>query len=269
MRTTRSRRAASIAALIALFGCGSDASSKKSPEDSACDASSCPPTDTDTDASDNNPGSSEEDAALPVATLAIGKACETSQECGADLVCHTDTQNYIGHHQCTESCQGDTCPAGSKCIGAEICVAECTTSADCPEKSTCSKNGWCSRTGPGSGVPFCDGIASSCYSAIDSLSCIKIRGCSGNGDCAGISDSCYSQYSSFSCTSLDGCSWSSTQKKCSGVSRSCTGYSSEFSCKDQTGCRWDFECSGTPNPCDGLPVSVCTDQTGCFVNSGA
>jgi len=204
----------------------------------------------------------------PIGTTAatIGQPCETSSDCAKGLACHLDPSDYIGHKQCTLSCNADSdCLSVEKnsfCIGAHICVHACATAAACPDKSQCGVAGWCERTGPGSGVPFCDGVATPC-SLLGGLQCGSSLGCHDDSRCGGVAESCYSQFDSYSCSSQDGCYWSSLSKNCSGSARSCSGYASSFSCESQDGCYFTARCAGTARSCRDVPVALCGTQPGC------
>jgi hypothetical protein len=198
-------------------------------------------------------------------TMLVGKPCETTTDCPTGQSCHMD-QDYIAHLQCTVSCDSDApCEAiekGSFCIGANVCVHACSSDADCGPKTRCGTSGWCERTGPGSGVPYCGGLATPC-SLLSDTSCASALGCRDDSQCGGVSESCYSQFSSFSCNSQDGCFWSSSSDDCSGSAHSCSSYSFDFGCQSQAGCYWTPRCSGTPEACEDTPVSLCAQQPGC------
>lgn len=231
------------------------------------------------DASEESDASSaapiEQDAASSSRGLensGIGTPCESDSDCESLQYCHYDTQDYIGHGQCTFACDdSDTCKTNfgrdTFCIGANICVAECDFEDDCPEKTTCTDSGWCMRTGPGSGLPYCGGTPMPCSSLNDEQSCMSSMGCHSEGGCSGVSESCYSQFDTYSCESLDGCYWDSYFDECSGVSRSCSMYSFSTSCESQDGCRWDFDCTGTPWECSDFSPdpALCERQVGCSV----
>jgi hypothetical protein len=199
----------------------------------------------------------------------VGKPCEASTDCPNGLSCHTDT-DYISHLQCTTSCDSnDTCEAiqaGSFCIGANVCVRECTSDADCDPKTRCGDAGWCERTGPGSGVPYCGGFATPC-ALLTELTCLSSFGCQDDSQCRGVAESCYSQISSFACNSQDGCFWSSSSDDCSGAARSCSSYSYSSGCDSQEGCYYSASCTGTPQDCEDTPVSLCSAQPGCTLQS--
>jgi hypothetical protein len=59
--------------------------------------------------------------------------------------------------------------------------------------------------------------------------------------------------------------WRSSSDSCSGVAWSCSGYSSSSSCIGQDGCDWDDGCTGIPDACSELSVSICDLQPGCYV----
>jgi hypothetical protein len=195
----------------------------------------------------------------------IGKPCETSADCPAGLNCRMDP-DYVAHKQCTVSCGDDaSCAAveaGAFCIGAGVCVHGCKAQADCGPKTRCGSNDWCERTGPGSGVPYCGGLATPCFLLTDST-CYSSSGCHDDSRCSGVPDSCYSQFDSYSCGKLDGCFWNSSSKSCSGSANSCSGIHTRFSCEDQTGCTWHSECSGTARSCDETLTALCSTQQGC------
>lgn len=196
----------------------------------------------------------------------IGHQCETSADCPKGLSCHLDLSDYIGHKQCTLSCDADndclSVEKNSFCIGARICVHGCDTTTDCPEKSQCGAAGWCERTGPGSGVPYCDGFATPC-GLLGDVRCGSSLGCHDDSQCGGVAQSCYSQFDSYSCSSQDGCYWSTLSKSCSGSARSCSSYSSSFSCESQDGCYFTARCAGTARSCQEIPVALCGTQPGC------
>lgn len=197
----------------------------------------------------------------------VSTPCETSDDCATGLSCHLSPEDYIAHRQCGKFCDTEedcttTLGKNSFCIGANVCVHACESDADCVEKTHCTSNGWCERKGPGSGNPYCGGLATPC-SLLSDLECIGARGCTNNAKCSGSASSCYSQYTSYSCTSLSGCYWSSSSKSCSGSSRSCSSFSGELSCGYQDGCYWTGGCVGVPNSCATQFTSLCTTQPGC------
>ncbi|MDF3065142.1 MAG: hypothetical protein K0R38_743 [Polyangiaceae bacterium] len=195
----------------------------------------------------------------------IGKPCETTADCAQGLTCREDS-DYIAHQQCTVSCaDSETCEgveAGSFCIGANVCVHRCETNADCGPKTRCGTAGWCERTGPGSGVPYCGGVATPCSLATDT-SCLLSSGCRDDSECTGFAESCYSQFDSFSCNDLDGCFWSSSSNQCSGSAYSCSTFKLRTSCEFQPGCRWSAQCNGTARSCDDTLAALCSNQPGC------
>jgi hypothetical protein len=195
----------------------------------------------------------------------IGKPCETSADCPTGLSCRMDS-DYIAHKQCTLSCNDDaTCKAAetsSFCIGANVCVHACNTQADCGPKTRCGSSGWCERTGPGSGVPYCGGLATPC-ALLSDFTCTSSSGCHDDSVCNGIAESCYSQFDSFSCNDVDGCYWSSASEQCSGSANSCSGFSLRSSCESQPGCSWSARCSGAPRSCDETLTALCSTQPGC------
>jgi hypothetical protein len=199
--------------------------------------------------------------------IRIGKACETSGDCPSGQSCHMDA-DFISDKQCTLGCEDEApCKAleqDSFCIGAHVCVHACNSDADCGPKTRCGKAGWCERSGPGSGEPYCGGVATPC-SLLSGSSCTLALGCHDDSDCSGVSASCYSQFTSYACNALDGCYWSSSSKSCSGSSHSCFSYSFDFECQAQDGCNWHESCSGSPSRCEDTPVSLCTQQPGCTV----
>jgi hypothetical protein len=206
----------------------------------------------------------------------IGKACETSADCGGGQRCNASTDGIMDG-QCTLSCQSsDVCEGAaggddSFCIGAEVCVQRCSSDADCPAQTRCNEFDWCARTGPGSGRPYCTGFPTSCFGLSD-LECTSQPGCrSSGGDCTGSARSCYSQFSSYSCNSQDGCYWSYSTQSCSGSATSCSYQSNSYSCEAQEGCTWSTPiCSGTPiyDTCESVPVGSCASIPGCFTVSG-
>jgi len=206
----------------------------------------------------------------PPLTVGLGAPCSSVTDCPASQSCRYDTADYIAHMQCTASCNAnsDCAQFGSDsfCIGAHICVHRCQSDADCVAKTHCNTSGWCERSGPGSGVPYCGGVATSC-ALLSGLSCTSASGCTDDSRCAGVSSSCYSQFDSYSCTSQDGCYWSTTSKSCSGSSRPCSYYSGQLSCALQEGCYWTGGCTGVPRACEDQFVSLCTNQPGCTVRT--
>ena len=193
----------------------------------------------------------------------FGKPCETSADCPSGLSCHMDP-DYIAHKQCTATCaDGPECEAveaGAFCIGAHVCVHACETQADCGPKTRCGSAGWCERTGPGSGVPYCGGVATPCALLTD-LTCISSSGCHDDSRCGGAAESCYSQFDSFSCNDVEGCYWSSN--RCSGSSQSCSSFSGRYTCQDQPGCHWNADCSGSARSCGQIYSALCSTQPGC------
>lgn len=198
----------------------------------------------------------------------LGTACESDADCKSPLLCHSDTEDYIGHKQCTTPCStSDTCEASfgetSFCIGAGICVRGCLVNSDCTALTLCNDAGWCKRSGPGSGIPKCTGTATPC-SLLSGLSCLDSLGCTDSSRCSGISTSCYSLYSSYTCSSQDGCYWSSSSSSCSGSSYMCSSFSSSGSCGLQEGCSWTSSCTGVPLGCDDYTPGTCYTQPGCY-----
>lgn len=193
----------------------------------------------------------------------FGKPCETSADCPSGLFCNMDS-DYLAHKQCTMSCDDspacDAAEKGAFCIGKHVCVHACETDADCGPKTICGSAGWCERTGPGSGVPYCAGIATPC-ALLDDLTCTSSSGCRDDSRCGGVAESCYSQFDSFSCNDVDGCYWSSNS--CSGSSHACSSISLRYSCTDQPGCRWNQDCTGTARSCDQIFTALCSTQPGC------
>jgi hypothetical protein len=193
----------------------------------------------------------------------FGKPCETSADCPSGLSCRMDP-DYVSHKQCTASCSDSpecaAVEAGAFCIGAHVCVHACKTQADCGPQTRCGSAGWCERTGPGSGVPYCGGVATPCVLLTDST-CISSSGCHDDSRCSGSAESCYSQFDSFSCNDVEGCYWSSNS--CSGSPRSCSSFSGRYTCEDQPGCHWSSDCSGSARSCDQILTALCSTQPGC------
>lgn len=201
----------------------------------------------------------------------VSTPCSLDSDCAAPLFCRFDSADYIAAQQCTKACNSDEeCSAAlgkdSFCIGARICVHACKSDADCVAKTHCNDSRWCERGGPGSGLPYCAGIATPC-SALSDLECISARGCTNDAACSGSAHSCYSQIDSYSCTSIQGCYWSSSSKSCSGSARSCSSQSGSFSCANQPGCYWSGGCKGVPDSCAEQLVSLCSNQPGCSLRT--
>jgi hypothetical protein len=211
--------------------------------------------------SGSNAGGGDSSTGKPLKKF--GKPCETSADCPSGLSCHIDP-DYIAHKQCTVSCSDsaecDALEPGAFCIGANVCVHACKTQADCGPQTRCGSAGWCERTGPGSGVPYCGGVATPCVLLTD-LTCSSASGCHDDSRCSGSAESCYSQFDSFSCNDVDGCYWSSN--RCSGSSHSCSGYVGRYTCEDQPGCHWSSDCSGSARSCDEILTALCSTQPGC------
>lgn len=204
-------------------------------------------------------------------TRGVSTPCTLDSDCAAPLGCRIDNRDYIAAQQCTKACNSDeecsaTLGKNSFCLGAHICVHACKSDADCVAKTHCNDSGWCERGGPGSGLPYCAGIATPCFGLSD-LACISSRGCTNDAACTGSVHSCYSQFDSYSCTSIQGCYWSSSSKSCSGSARSCSSQSGSFSCADQPGCYWSGGCKGVPDPCAEQLISLCSNQPGCSLRT--
>jgi hypothetical protein len=203
----------------------------------------------------------------PSGAMLVGKPCETSSDCPGGQTCHMD-DDFISHKQCTLSCDaGETCEAVEKtsfCIGAKVCVHACDSDADCGPKTRCGTAGWCERSGPGSGVPYCGGIATPC-GLLSGSECGLAAGCRDDSECLGSATSCYSLPTSYACSSQDGCHWSSSSQSCSGLASSCFGSSFEFQCTSQAGCYWSPSCTGNARACDEALTVLCTNQPGCTI----
>lgn len=276
MKTSFAARAAApLVALLALSACSSDDPSSSGPVGPSMGIVEIDPTRIQLGEAPSTGGSGHggststagsANGGSPGKSLQkIGKPCETSDDCPTGLFCRYDS-DYIAHKQCTLDCDDSaTCEAAEKgafCIGAQVCVHACTTQADCGPKTKCGSAGWCERTGPGSGVPYCAGLATPC-SLLTGFECTSSSGCRDDSRCSGVAESCYSQFSSFSCNDVEGCYWSSSSESCSGSSRSCSGFSLSSSCVSQPGCNWSESCSGIARSCDETLTALCTTQPGC------
>jgi hypothetical protein len=197
----------------------------------------------------------------------IGKPCETSADCPMGLTCHEDT-DYIAHLQCTVRCESETTceevEPGSFCIGANVCVHRCETNADCGPKTRCGTAGWCERTGPGSGVPYCGGVATPC-SLLSDFECGAASGCRDDSECSGSARSCSANFDRYSCEDTAGCYWSGLSERCDGSPHPCSTLLTSLSCNRQSGCIWSGGCGGTPRSCDATLTALCTNQPGCRI----
>jgi hypothetical protein len=180
-------------------------------------------------------------------TPVLGDICTSSADCGGQMVCHSDTTNYVANGQCTAStecskdsqCSGFGSAHGAMCIGANICVATCGVQSDCPNGTICNSYGWCERTGPGSGNMYCSGTPQPC-TGLGSYSCSARTDCFDDGFCSGVSSN-----SSMACST-----WS-TQSFC-------TSY----------GCTWNANCTGGETSCESITVSHCSTVPGCHATQG-
>ena len=204
-------------------------------------------------------------------SMGVGAPCSQSADCASPLSCHFDTEDYIADMQCTVPCTADsTCTnlfgSSSFCIGANVCVRKCSTDLDCAAKTHCNLSGWCERSGQGSGVPYCGGSATPC-SLLSSSQCIAAEGCVDDSACTGIATGCYSLFDSYSCSSQQGCYWSTYSNSCSGSAFPCSLSAGSLSCAFQQGCFWTGGCTGVATSCSSEPVSLCTSQPGCTVET--
>jgi hypothetical protein len=158
----------------------------------------------------------------------------------------------------------------------EVCTgtaASSCTSANCDQVLGCNRGGYCQ------GTPWWE-----CSHFTSEFTCDPEPGCSWNYACRGWTSCSYGVNPS-ECGWIGGCTW--TGSTCDGVADPCSaqgaclaqgcyeGYAcdgtatcsgiSESDCNGTDGCYWTSSCSGTPTPCDQLPVSSCTAQPGCQI----
>jgi hypothetical protein len=201
----------------------------------------------------------------------VGAPCQSSTDCAAPLFCNSDPVNHLLDQQCTAACDSaqpcDTSLGSSAaCLLANLCVRACASNADCPTGAVCNSNMWCERVAPPPVLTnqHCMGMALGCAAIKGTdADCSDVPGCSRKELCVGKPDSCYSQ--GLSCSTVYGCRYDIDLQGCTGEPSPCDAYSDHYNCDSTLGCSWDYECVGTPRPCELLTAAVCESQPGCFL----
>jgi len=201
----------------------------------------------------------------------LGAPCQSSADCAAPLFCNYDPVKHLLDQQCTAACDSaqpcdEALGSSAACILANLCVRACASNADCPTGTACNSNSWCERAAPPpvSTNLRCMGTALGCAAIKGTrANCSDVPGCSRHELCVGEPESCYSQ--GLDCSSVHGCRYDIDLQGCTGDPDPCDGYSGHYYCNNTRGCSWDFECIGTPRPCELLTAAVCEAQPGCFL----
>jgi hypothetical protein len=201
----------------------------------------------------------------------VGAPCQSSADCEAPLFCNSDPVNHLLDQQCTAACDSaqpcDTSLGSSAaCILGDLCVRACASDADCPSGTACNSSRWCERIAspPASTNLHCVGTSLGCAAIKGTgANCSDVPGCSRNELCVGKPESCYSQ--GLGCGSVSGCEYDISLEGCTGEPSPCDLNSTYYYCGDVLGCSWDYECVGTPRPCELLTAAACEKQPGCFL----
>jgi hypothetical protein len=163
--------------------------------------------------------------------------CNDASQCDPGLSC------VNGACQC-----GPTSCGAYACMNAYACFTSCASDSDCASTTSCI-DGACVA---------CVGTALDC----ESQGGCNVPGCSTGMVCNGGPIAC-SEFNNASdtCSGIVGCSYDFSTIQCVG-SATCAG---QFwaACPSEFGCSVGTACTGTPTPCDQLPLSQCTATSGC------
>jgi hypothetical protein len=112
----------------------------------------------------------------------------------------------------------------------------------------------------------CMGTPTACFTLTTSTACYAELGCTPTGGtCDGVATSCSSYFDDLTCTGQPHCFWDSTLSDCSGF-RSCDLQSDSGTCAQVSGCSWTtFQCNGTASKCALFDdEQLCGKQAGCY-----
>jgi hypothetical protein len=210
------------------------------------------------------------------AMSAVGTACTTNNDCGANGFCATEATSGLPGGYCTTGCDpaaAGSCGPGNDCLtlGQTIlCVRTCTADSDCRDGYGCATTFFGAALGDGSRV-----CAAGKTDAKPGDPCTGIRDCApGSGFCLGETDSGFpGGYCSAQCDATDptscgdggACVETAFGDFCAGT---CTA--------GGTTCRDGYQCAGgfyggpsdvdvcAPGLAAPVPVgSPCADEAGC------